>query len=324
MKLSLAALLGAICLMTMAGGEARGEPYPTRSVRIIVPAAAGGALDVNARKVAEKLGQALGQAVIVDNKPGANGIIGTDIAAKAKPDGYTLLMGSTSTLTINPSLYRSLPYHPLDDFAPITLAVRGSPIMLVSASLPVKTLIEFIELAKSKPGQLHYGSPGNGSIQHLSGMLLERNAGIDMVHVPYKNQSEIVSDLISGRIEAIIEFGAMAVPLIKAGKLRAIAIAGPTRKPDLPEVPTAAEAGMEGFEVIGWTGYLAPAGTPPEIIEKLNRSIRAAIVAADYSNWVASLGSEVVGGSPQAFAQIIRADLAAWNALIREAGVRIE
>ena len=324
MKLSLAALLGAICLVTIAGGEARGERYPTRSVRIIVPAAAGGALDVNARKVADKLSLALGQAVIVDNKPGANGIIGTDLAAKAKPDGYTLLMGSTSTLTINPSLYSSLPYHPLEDFAPITLAVRGSPIMLVGASLPVKTLTEFIDLAKSKPGQLHYGSPGNGSIQHLAGMLLERNAGIEMVHVPYKNQAEIVSDVISGRIEAMIEFGAMAIPLVKAGKLRALAIAGPARKPDLPDVPTAAEAGAGGFEVIGWHGYLAPAGTPPEIIEKLNRSIRAAIVAADYSNWVVSLGSEVVGGSPQAFAQIIRADLAAWNALMRESGVRIE
>jgi len=324
MKLSLAALLGAICLVTIAGGEARGERYPTRSVRIIVPAAAGGALDVNARKVADKLSLALGQAVIVDNKPGANGIIGTDLAAKAKPDGYTLLMGSTSTLTINPSLYSSLPYHPLEDFAPITLAVRGSPIMLVGASLPVKTLTEFIDLAKSKPGQLHYGSPGIGSIQHLAGMLLERNAGIEMVHVPYKNQAEIVSDVISGRIEAMIEFGAMAIPLVKAGKLRALAIAGPARKPDLPDVPTAAEAGAGGFEVIGWHGYLAPAGTPPEIIEKLNRSIRAAIVAADYSNWVVSLGSEVVGGSPQAFAQIIRADLAAWNALMRESGVRIE
>jgi tripartite-type tricarboxylate transporter receptor subunit TctC len=324
MKLRLAALLWGICLVTIAGGEARGEAYPTRSVRIIVPAAAGSALDVNARKVADKLSQALGQAVIVDNKPGANGIIGTDLAAKAKPDGYTLLMGSTSTLTINPSLYPSLPYRPLNDFAPITLAVRGSPIVLVNASLPVKTLAEFIDLAKAKPGQLHYGSPGNGSIQHLAGKLLERNAGIDMVHVPYKNQPEILSDLISGRIEAMIEFGAVAVPLIKAGKLRALAIAGSARKPDLPEVPTAAQAGAGGFEVMGWTGYLAPAGTPAEIIAKLNREIRAAILAADYSNWVASLGSEVVGGPPQAFAQIIRADLATWNARIRESGVRIE
>ena len=324
MKLRLAALLCGICMVTIGGGEARGETYPTRPVRLIVPAAAGSALDVNARKVADKLSQALGQAVIVDNKPGANGIIGTDLAAKAKPDGYTLLMGSTSTLTINPSLYPSLPYRPLDDFAPITLAVRGSPIVLVNASLPVKTLAEFIDLAKAKPGQLHYGSPGNGSIQHLAGKLLERNAGIDMVHVPYKSQSEIVSDLISGRIEAMIEFGAVAVPLIKAGKLRALAIAGPARKPDLPEVPTAAQAGARGVEVMGWTGYLAPAGTPPEIIEKLNREIRAAILAADYSSWVASLGSEVVGGPPQAFAQIIRADLATWNALIRESGVHIE
>ena len=324
MKLRLAALLWGICLVTIAGGEARGETYPTRPVRIIVPAAAGSALDVNARKVADKLSQALGQPVIVDNKPGANGIIGTDLAAKAKPDGYTLLMGSTSTLTINPSLYPSLPYRPLDDFAPITLAVRGSPIVLVNASLPVKTLAEFIDLAKAKPGQLHYGSPGNGSIQHLAGKLLERNAGIDMVHVPYKNQSEIVSDLISGRIEAMIEFGAVAVPLIKAGKLRALAIAGPARKPDLPEVPTAAQAGAQGVEVMGWTGYLAPAGTPAEIIEKLNREIRAAILAADYSSWVASLGSEVVGAPPQAFAQIIRTDLATWNALIRESGVHIE
>jgi tripartite-type tricarboxylate transporter receptor subunit TctC len=324
MKLRLAALLWGICLVTIAGGEARGEAYPTRSLRIIVPAAAGSALDVNARKVADKLSQALGQAVIVDNKPGANGIIGTDLAAKAKPDGYTLLMGSTSTLTINPSLYPSLPYRPLNDFAPITLAVRGSPIVLVNASLPVKTLAEFIDLAKAKPGQLHYGSPGNGSIQHLAGKLLERNAGIDMVHVPYKNQPEILSDLISGRIEAMIEFGAVAVPLIKAGKLRALAIAGSARKPDLPEVPTAAQAGAGGFEVMGWTGYLAPAGTPAEIIAKLNREIRAAILAADYSNWVASLGSEVVGGPPQAFAQIIRADLATWNARIRESGVRIE
>jgi tripartite-type tricarboxylate transporter receptor subunit TctC len=324
MKLRLAVLLWGICLVTITGGAARGETYPSRTVRIIVPAAAGSALDVNARKVAAKLSQTLGQEVIVDNRPGANGIIGTDLAAKAKPDGYTLLMGSTSTLTINPSLYPSLPYRPLDDFAPITLAVRGSPIMLVNASLPVKTLAEFINLAKAKPGQMNYGSPGTGSIQHLAGKLLERNAGIEMVHVPYKNQSELLSDLLSGRIEAMIEFGAVAVPLIKAGKLRALAIAGPARKPDLPEVPTAAQAGTRGFEVIGWAGYVAPAGTPPEIIEKLNREITVAILAADYSGWVTSLGSEVVGGKSQAFAQTIRADLATWDALIKEAGVHLE
>ena len=324
MKLRLAALIWGICLVTVAGGAARGETYPTHPVRIIVPAAAGSALDVNARKVADKLSHALGQAVIVDNRPGANGIIGTDLAAKAKPDGYTLIMGTTSTLTLNPSLYPSLPYRPLDDFAPISLAVRGSPIMVVNATLPVKTLAEFINLAKAKPGQMHYGSPGIGSIQHLAGKLLERNAGIEMVHVPYKNQSELLSDLISGRIEAIIEFGAVAVPLIKGGKLRALAIAGPARKPDLPEVPTAAQAGTRGFEVIGWAGYLAPAGTPTEIIEKLNREITVAILAADYSNWVTSLGSEVVGGQSQDFAKIIRADLATWDALIRESGVRLE
>jgi tripartite-type tricarboxylate transporter receptor subunit TctC len=324
MKLKLVVLLWGICLVMTAGGQARGEPYPTRFVRIIVPAAAGSALDVNARKVADKLSQSLGQTVIVENKPGANGIIGTDLAAKAKPDGYTLLMGSSSTLTINPSLYPSLPYRPLDDFAAITLAVRGTPIMLVSASSQVQTLAEFIKLAKAKPGQMHYGSPGTGSIQHLAGKLLERKAGIELVHVPYKNQSEIVSDLISGRIEAMIEFGAVAVPLIKVGKLRALAIAGPARKPDLPEVPTAAQAGTPGFEVTGWAGYLAPAGTPPEIIEKLNREITVAISGADYSNWVTSLGSEVIGGLPQAFAKIIRADLASWDALIREAGVSME
>jgi tripartite-type tricarboxylate transporter receptor subunit TctC len=324
MKLRRAALLGCLCLVTIAGGEARAEQYPSRPIRLIVPAAAGSALDVNARKVADKLSHTLGQSVIVDNKPGANGIIGTELAAKAKPDGYTLVMGSTSTLTINPSLYASLPYRPLEDFAPITLAVRGSPIMLVNASVPVKTLAEFVDLAKAKPGQLHYGSPGNGSIQHLAAKLLERNAGIEMVHVPYKNQPDIMSDLIGGRIEAVIEFGAVAVPLVKAGKLRALAIAGPARKPELPEVPTAAQAGARGFEVMGWTGYLAPAGTPPEIIEKLNREIRAAILAPDYSNWVVSLGSEVVGGPPQAFVEIIRADLATWNALIRESGVRLE
>ena len=324
MKLRFAALFWGICLVITAGDEARAESYPSRPVRIIVPAAAGSPLDVNARKVAAKLTQALGQAVVVDNRPGANGIIGTDLAAKAKPDGYTLLMGSTSTLTLNPSLYPSLPYRPLDDFAPITLAVRGSPIMVVNAILPARTLGEFISLAKAKPGQMHYGSPGIGSIQHLAGKLLERNAGIEMVHVPYKNQSELVSDLISGRIDAMIEFGASAVPLIKGGKLRALAIAGPARKPDLPEVPTAAQAGTRGFEVIGWAGYLAPAGTPTEIIEKLNREITVAIFAADYSSWVTSLGSEVVGGQSQAFAQIIRSDLATWDALIREAGVRLE
>jgi tripartite-type tricarboxylate transporter receptor subunit TctC len=316
----LAALLSAI------GGLAdlRAEDYPSHPIRIIVPTAAGGVLDIAARKIMDKLSKSMGQPVIVDNRPGANGFIAAEAAAKAKPDGYTVFLGATTHLCINPSLFSSLPYHPVRDFAPVTLGVSGHPILLINPQLPVRTLAEFIAYAKARPGQVTYGDPGVGSPQHLAMELFEQLTGTDMVHVPYKNQPEVLTDLIGGQIQAAVEYASMAAPHVQAGKLRGLAIVGSRRKPALPDIPTAAEAGLPGFESTAWYGYLVPAGTPPEIIARLHKDLTAALKTKEYVEFVESFGSTVVASTPEEFAATIKLDRARWAKIIAQAGVRLD
>jgi tripartite-type tricarboxylate transporter receptor subunit TctC len=316
--LRVATLLFAISTTAVSGN------YPSQPIRIIVPGSAGGVLDINVRKISDKLSQSLGQPVIVDNRPGANGIIAAELAAKAKPDGYTVLIASNSILCTNPALYRTLPYHPIKDFLPVTLAARGSPLLLVNTQFPTKTFSDFVAYAKAHPGQLMYGSPGVGSNQHLAGELLQQLIGIQMIHVPYKNQPDVLTDLIGGRIQVTIEFASVSVPHVKAGKLRALVVAGPNRKPVLPDVPTAAELGLANFEVIGWNGYLVPAGTPSEIVARLHREIVAAVKAPEFTDYVASLGSETVGSTPTEFAALIRTELDHWAKVVKVSGARAE
>jgi tripartite-type tricarboxylate transporter receptor subunit TctC len=242
-----AAILVGLSFCTSPLPTAQADTYPSQPIRIIVPAAAGGVLDVNARRLSETLSRSLGQPVIVDNRPGANGFIDAEAAARARPDGHTIFLAAVNVLCINPALFGKLPYDPVRDYAPITLLGRGYPILLVSPQLPVKTLSEFIEYARARPGKVTYGSPAIGSPQHIAGELLEQLAGVDMVHIPYKNAPQVMTDLIGGQIDATIDFASVAVPQVKAGKVRALAIVGPRRKPAIPDIPTAAELGLPGI-----------------------------------------------------------------------------
>jgi len=300
------------------------DNYPSRPVRIIVPGAAGGVSDVNARRVADKLSQSLGQPVIVDNRPGASGNIGADAAAKSKPDGYTLFLASANIVCVNPVVFPKLSYRPVEDFAPITLAARGSPLLVVSPRVPATTLGEFISYARAHPGQITFGSPGIGTPQHIAGELLMKLAGVQMTHVPYKNQPQILTDLIGGQLQAAIEYPSIALPHVTAGQLRALVVVGPNRKPLIPDVPTAAEAGFPAFTQTSWNGYMAPKGTPPEILSRLNKDLVQVIKGKDFSEWLASLGSEAVGSTAEEFAAFIKDECPHWRKIAQEAHIQLE
>ena len=320
----LAVLFTVPLIWTCLSSQGLAETYPSQPIRIIVPAAAGGVLDVVVRRLTDKLSRSLGQPIVVDNRPGANGLIGADAAARAKPDGYTVFFAAVNVLCANPALYSKLPYDPVRDFAPVTVGARGNPILLVSPRLPVKTLSEFIAYAKARPGQVTYGSPAIGSAQHLAAKLLEQLAGIDMVHVPYKNQPQVIVDLIGGHIDMAIEFAAVAIPHIKAGKVRALAIVGPRRKPAIPDVPTAAELGLPAFDLASWNGFLVPSGTPPEIVARLNKEIVAALRQPDFVEWIDNNGSDVVASTPDEFASYMKAELVRWSKIVRDAKIQVE
>jgi tripartite-type tricarboxylate transporter receptor subunit TctC len=304
--------------------DVHAENYPRQPIRIIVPNAAGGVLDIAARKIMDKLSKFMGQPVIVDNKPGANGFIAAEAAAKAKPDGYTLLLAASSHLCTNPSLFSNLPYDPVRDFAPVTLGASGQPVLMVNLQLPVQTLAEFIAYSRAHPGRVTYGTPGVGTPQHLAMALFEQLTGTQLVHVPYKNQPQVLTDLIGGQIHATVEFASTATPHIQAGKLRGLAVVGSRRKPALLEIPTAAEAGLPGFEITGWYGYLVPAGTPPKIITRLHKELTAALRSKEYVDFVESFGSTVVASTPDEFAATIKLEQTRWAKVIAQAGVRLD
>ncbi len=316
------AAVSAVALL--AAPHAGAQPYPSQPVRFVVPSAAGSVVDAVLRKLAGEIERRLGQPVVIDNRPGANGIVGTELAARAKPDGYTVLMTSMAQMAINPALYAKLPYDPLRDFAPVTSGARGEPLLLVNPQLPARTLAELIDYAKARPGRLSYGSGGVGSIQHMTMEAFEQLAGVHMVHIPYKNSPDVMTDLIGGRLEAAIEFASVALPHLQSGKLRAIAVAGPGRKPALPDVPTTVELGMPGFDGTGWNGFLVPAGTPPEIVARLNRDITAALRAPEFVAWVSSFGSESIPSTPAEFGAFMAAEHARWSAIVKASGTRID
>lgn len=300
------------------------DTYPSRPIRIVVPGAAGGVLDILVRKISDKLVQSLGQPIVIENRPGANGSVGVEAVARAKPDGYTLLFASNSILCINPVLYKALPYDAAKDFAPVTLGTVGSPILLVNLDVPVRSLVEFVAYAKARPGQVTYGTPGIGSNQHMAIELLQHLTGIRMVHVPYKNQPQVMIDLMAGQLHAAVEFAAVATPFVQAGKMRAIAIIGPERKPLLPDVPTAADQGFPEFEITSWNGYLVPAGTPPEIIARLNRALTAAMRSSDFVAYMTSNGAHVRAGAPDEFAAFIKSEQGRWAKLVKDTGVHLD
>ena len=295
--------------------------YPNRPLCIIVPQAAGSGVDLTARVVAQKLTDAWGQQVIVDNRPGANGIIGLEAGAKAKPDGYTLALGVPSSLTMNPYVYKTLPYDTLRDFVPITQIASNTFGLVINPALPVKSVKDLVALAKARPGELSYGSFGIGNQTHLGGELFSSQIGIRLLHVPYKGETPAVVDLLSGQTALIFTPMQGVVPHIRAGKLKLLATCGSSRARAFPEAPTMTEAGYKTIVITGWTGLLAPAGTPRDIVDKLQKEIAARLLVPETRESLASQGAEPVASTPEQFTAFIRTEMAKWSAVIRQAGL---
>jgi len=304
-------------LLPLAPGAAHAA-YPERPITLVVPYTPGGVTDMLARAVAKMLGEKVGQTVVVENKAGAGANIGADFVAKAKPDGYTLLMGSAATHAINPSLYKKLNYDHIKDFAPITLVAKVPNILVVNQDVPARSVNELIAYAKAHPNRLNFGSSGVGGTIHLSGELFKSMAGVQMLHVPYKGSTPAVSDLIGGQIQLM--FDSSVIPYVKAGKLRALAVTSAHRSPALPDVPTMDEAGLPGYESTAWFGILAPAGTPQAIVDLLNKAIVAGMKEPTVTNWMEAQGAEAIGDTPADFEQFIKDETAKWAKVVQESG----
>jgi tripartite-type tricarboxylate transporter receptor subunit TctC len=304
-----AGILSLVCSTVYGAGD---ERYPVRAIRIIVPFAPGGGADILARLVGVKLSEAWGQPVVVDNRAGGSTVIGTDAVAKAPPDGYTLLI-TTVNFTVNPILFSKLPFDPIRDFEPLSLIAFAPNILVVHPSLPVKSVKQLIALAKTKPGQINYGSSGNGGTGHLAMEMLKQLAGIDLVHIPYKGASPSLTAVVSGEVSVLIGNLIPAGPQIKAGRLRALAVTSRNRSSIMPDVPTIAESGVPGFDATGWFGAFAPAGTPSAIIQKLSAEMGRAVKAKEIRDNIASQGADPVGNSDKEFAAFVRADIEKWK-----------
>lgn len=311
--------LGIFLLVAMQVGIV--HAYPEQPVRVVVPFGPGGGADITIRIMSEPLRAQLGQPIVVDNRPGGSTIVGTDFVAKARPDGYTLLI-STSTLTINPSLHAKLPYDSLKDVQPVTLIASTPYVFVVHPSLPVRSIGELIKLAKRSPGQLTYASVGNGSATHLATEMFSARAGISMVHVPYKGSAPAVGDLVAGHVTLYIGSMPGSMPQARAGKLRALAVTGAARTAAAPDLPTVAESGLPGYEFNSWYGLFAPGGTPRAIVERLNDAVGKVLTQPAVRERLAADGNEPVGMPADAFASVIKADMAKYAAVVRTAKIR--
>jgi tripartite-type tricarboxylate transporter receptor subunit TctC len=315
-------LVSALSVIAPAFGQ---EKFPTKSVTIVVPFPPGGGTDTGARLIAQKLTERWGQQVVVDNKPGAAGSIGATAVAKAKPDGYTLLMGNIGTQSINPSLYKNLPYNPETAFAPVTLIAELPLVLLVNPALPAKSAKELIALANSKPkGEMTYSTSGSGGSMHLAGELFEDASGLQLLHVPYKGGGPALVDLIAGHVNLSFATILESFGFVKGGKLRALAVTSDKRSPALPDVPTLAESGLPGYNSISWIGLLAPAGTPQPVIDKVAADVREVLAAADVSQRLIDQGATPVGSSPAQFKSLIDNDRQRYARIIQEKGIKPE
>jgi len=312
--------LFAVLLLFSLRAEAQ---YPNRPIRLIVPFPPAGATDIVGRIVAQKLGERLGQPVVVENRPGGGGSLGSDLAAKSQADGYTILIATSSTHSIGPVLQK-LPYDPIRDFAPITHVANVPNVLVVGPKLPVKDLKDLVALAKAQPGKLNYASSGIGTIVHLNGELFKMIAKVDIVHVPYKGTQLSIPDLASGNVAMLVDSLASAMPNIRSGNARPIALNAPKRSALLPEVPTFAEAGMPEFDLYTWFGMFAPAGTPREIVARLQRDVVAGLQAPDLLERFDAVGAEPVGSTPEQFVERIRSDAAKWGEVIKTANVKAQ
>jgi len=299
------------------------DAWPAKPIRFILPFPPGGGTDILGRLIAERLTANLGQPVVTENRGGAGGNLGAEAAAKSAPDGYTIVLVAPS-LAISPSMYSKLNYDPVKDFAPVSLVATVPNVMVTSPAVPANTLAEFIRLAKTKPGEMNFGSGGSGTSNHLAGELFNIVAGVKLVHVPYKGVNLAMNDVLSGRIQLVVIGIPATVPNIKAGKLRALALVAPRRSPVLPDVPTVAEAGLPNFEVTTWYGILAPAGTPPPIVARLNAALVKVMHAPELKERLDALATDPVTSTPEEFAGLIRREIVKWRDVVRQAGLKAD
>lgn len=320
-ELALAVCTNMIFAGAAVSSAALAQAYPTKPIRVIVPYATGGATDLTARLVGQKMQAALKQNVIVENRPGAGGVIGADVVAKAPPDGYTVLVGVPAEMAILPQLQK-VPYNVARDFAPVTLAAVTPLILVVHPSLPVKTVKELVAFVRARPGQVSYASAGTGGVQHLAAELLKITTRIDMVHVPYKGAGPVMPDLIGGHIPMFFSGMPPAMPHVRAGKLRPLAVTTTKRSPAAPDVPTMVESGMPGFDISNWFAYFVPAGTPADVISKLNAEVNRGLQFQDVKEKLANVGAEAVGTTPEALGKFVRAETEKFARLIKASGAK--
>ena len=321
-------LFGLMIALALAAGRlinpTLADDYPSHPIRLIVPFAAGGAADAVARIVSKRVGDAFGQTVVVENRGGGGGIIAAELVKNSNPDGYTLLLGQSGPISINPAIYAKLAYDPQKDFVPVTMTTSYPYILVVNPSLGVKTVAELVALAKSKPGALNYGTAGVGASNHLVTELFNSKAGIKMTHIPYRGTSLAVADLIAGQVQVVFADPVSALPQVSAGKLTALAVTSKDRSPVAPNLPTIAESGYPGFDAIAWHGIMAPAGTPPAIVDRLNTEIVKALKDPEVVKLIEAQAIQVVGSSPQEFADFIKRDIVLWNSVAHEAKVDVK
>ncbi len=321
MRCATTCLLTAMLIMASA---APAQTYPIRPIRWVVTYPPGGPTDVVARAIGAKLTEAWGQQIVIDNRAGAGGVIGTDIAAKAVPDGYTLLFGTSAGLTINPALNSKLPYDAVKDFAPVSLLVLNPQILVVHPAVPVNSVKELIALAKARPGQLNYASVGLGSPNHMGMELLKALTGIDIVHVPYKGTGPAITDLLGGQVQVMFNSMPSVIPLVASGKLKGLAVGSVQRSPAVPDIPTVAEAGVPGFENVTWYGMFAPAKTPHDIIVKLNKQVVQILASPEMAQRLASQGAEPRSSTPEELTKFMRVESERWKKVIKTAGIKVE
>jgi tripartite-type tricarboxylate transporter receptor subunit TctC len=314
----------AIAAATLASSALAQAAWPAKPIRIVVPFPPGGGTDIIARETSQRVAAATGWTFVIDNKPGAGGNLGVDAVVKSPADGYTLVLGQTSNLAINPTLYPKLPYDPQKDLAPIVLIADAPLVLVTHAGSPYKTLGDAVAAAKARPGQVNFASPGNGTVAHLTGELFQRAAGIKTQHVPYKGAAQAMTDVISGTVELYLSSVPTLLGQIKQGKLRPLAVTSARRVDDLPNVPTINESGYKGFDAVTWFGLLAPAGTPKEVVARLNQEFNKALQQPALRKRLADEGADPTGGTPQQFAALIKDDMVRWGKVVKDSGVRID
>lgn len=306
------------------GGSAFAQAWPSKPIRIVVPFPPGGGTDIIARETSQRVAKATGWTFVIDNKPGAGGNLGVDAVAKSPADGYTIVLGQSSNLAINPTLYARLPYDPQKDLAPIVLLANAPLVMVTGMPTPYKTLADAVNAARARPGQVNFASPGNGTVAHLTSEMFQKAAGVHTQHVPYKGASQAMTDVISGTVDLYMASVPTLLGSIKQGKVRALAVTSARRVDDLPDVPTINESGYKGFDAVTWFGLLAPAGTPKDVVGKLNAEFNKALKQPELAKRLGDEGADPAGGTPEQFAALIRDEIARWGKVVKDSGAKVD